>query len=342
MALTMIMPSDRYTCRARLHRFIDAVNNFDHIFGSENRRLPDLEDIYFYSKNRQALLCPLDKKPVAVDSKTNLRSSFSRFERYDLALAAKVYRSQLPIFYDRMDFEGKGRFVLFADGHLAWLSEGEFKKQIEEINEQIDFHLTATWSAYRRRLESTAKKGDIKSMTELGDYFARGVEGKSDFAEAARWYEKAAALGDAPSMHRLGVALIREGKQNDPLKACQWFQRAAEKGSIDGKFNWGVCLQNGAAGSVDLEKAAQFFEVSARGGYALGAFNRALIYARQASTPENPKLAYQWMYLAHELGAPQAGEALSRLRNSVEDYDAWLAEVEAQMIRDSIWPNASQ
>jgi len=56
-----------------------------------------------------------------------------------------------------------------------------------------------------------------------------------DYREARRWYEKAAALGSAPSMYDLGLLYEKGGfgLESDRSQAMQWYEKAAAAGDLD-------------------------------------------------------------------------------------------------------------
>jgi TPR repeat protein len=65
--------------------------------------------------------------------------------------------------------------------------------------------------------------------------FFTGVPGiKQDYAEALRWYLRAAELGDPDAQFNVG--LIYEnglGVPQDPAEAMKWFALSAEQGDLD-------------------------------------------------------------------------------------------------------------
>jgi hypothetical protein len=64
-------------------------------------------------------------------------------------------------------------------------------------------------------------------MARLGMLHETGRGGPQDYAEARRWYEKAASLGHWPAMVGLGRLYERGlGVTKDAAEARAWYQKA--------------------------------------------------------------------------------------------------------------------
>jgi TPR repeat protein len=75
--------------------------------------------------------------------------------------------------------------------------------------------------------------------------FGEGVT--RDYAEALKWYRKAAEQGEANAQSNLGVMYHEgEGTARDYAEAVKWWRKAAEQGHADAQNNLGVMY---AAGS---------------------------------------------------------------------------------------------
>jgi len=71
----------------------------------------------------------------------------------------------------------------------------------------------------------------------------RGVP--QDFAEAARWYRRAAERGDAPAQYNLGLAYARgEGVAQDVVAAHMWFNLAAARFPATDTRNRAAAVKN--------------------------------------------------------------------------------------------------
>jgi TPR repeat protein len=71
-------------------------------------------------------------------------------------------------------------------------------------------------------------------MLRLGMLYEAGRGVERDYAEARRWYEKAADLGDWPAMMSLGRLYERGlGVPKDASEARAWYQKAESRKSAD-------------------------------------------------------------------------------------------------------------
>ena len=93
------------------------------------------------------------------------------------------------------------------------------------------------WSASAQTIEvdqikAKAERGDVKSQITLATMYYRGQGVLQHFAEAAKWFRKAADQGDANASARLAVMFQRgEGVKQDAAEAAKWYRKAGEKGS---------------------------------------------------------------------------------------------------------------
>ena len=59
-----------------------------------------------------------------------------------------------------------------------------------------------------------------------------------DYAEAVKWYRKAAGQGDAGAQNNLGVMYKNgRGVPQDYVEALQWYRKAAEQGNAEAQGN---------------------------------------------------------------------------------------------------------
>ena len=66
-----------------------------------------------------------------------------------------------------------------------------------------------------------------------------------DYAEALKWYRKAAEQGDASAQYNLGNGYRRgKGVTQDYAEAANWYRKAAEQGNAWAQSNLGVMYQN--------------------------------------------------------------------------------------------------
>jgi TPR repeat protein len=103
----------------------------------------------------------------------------------------------------------------------------------------------------------TAELGDTHAQFNLGVHYHDGDHGlPQDFAEAARWYYKAAEQGFAPAQNNLGALYwMGDGVPQDRAEAVRWHRKAAEQGDPNAQYNLGTSLAYGRGVPKDLQQA---------------------------------------------------------------------------------------
>lgn len=72
-----------------------------------------------------------------------------------------------------------------------------------------------------------AQSGDARAQTTLGEIFEKGVEGKPDYAAAAKWYQLAANQGEVRAQISLGNLFEQGlGVPQDREQALTWYRKA--------------------------------------------------------------------------------------------------------------------
>jgi TPR repeat protein len=66
--------------------------------------------------------------------------------------------------------------------------------------------------------------------------YEKGEGVTQDYAQARRWYQKAADAGSAEAMYRLGEMYEEgEGVTQDYAQARRWYQKAADAGNSEAR-----------------------------------------------------------------------------------------------------------
>jgi TPR repeat protein len=90
----------------------------------------------------------------------------------------------------------------------------------------------------------------------------RGVP--QDYAEAMRWYHKAAEQGNTLAQANLGdMYLTGRGVPQNYAAAARWFHKAAEQGFAPAQNNLGVMYENGQSVPQDYVQAHMWFSLAA-------------------------------------------------------------------------------
>lgn len=110
--------------------------------------------------------------------------------------------------------------------------------------------------------EKGALAGDVACMNVLGTYYAQGIIGAPNGAKALYWFKKAADLGDAEGMASLGMMFF-EGVANtrvDRTQGFEWLSKAAAQNYGPALTRMGKLYYNGEYVQRDYTKAREFFE----------------------------------------------------------------------------------
>ena len=91
----------------------------------------------------------------------------------------------------------------------------------------IASHFVKSWASCAH-----ISQGDSYAQRFLGDSYYLGLGVTQDYAEAAKWYKKAAEQGDSVSQIILG-AMYEKGKgiSKDFVEAYKWFSISGETGN---------------------------------------------------------------------------------------------------------------
>jgi len=109
----------------------------------------------------------------------------------------------------------------------------------------------------------SASTGFAQAQYRLGTHYERGLGVDRDPERARAWYQRAAEQGNVKAMHNLAV--IDAGKTNY-ADAVRWFTEAASYNLPDSQFNLAVLLEGGLSGNKDVKQAYVWFALAARGG----------------------------------------------------------------------------
>lgn len=114
-----------------------------------------------------------------------------------------------------------------------------------------------------------AKGGNPLHQYVLADVYFYGEGMPRNYAEAAKWYKKAARKGRVEAALFLGVIydLGGYGTKTDPTKAAQWYRKAAEAGNWLAQNRLGRLYHMGLGLLRDDKQAVFWFEKSAKHKY---------------------------------------------------------------------------
>ena len=159
--------------------------------------------------------------------------------------------------------------------------------------------------AIRKWLLKAAENGHLAAQVELAEsygYFENGnwwIAGVNDFAEAAKWYRKAADQGDPMAQGMLGwLYATGRGVDKDLKTAVEWFRKGAAQGNAEAQFGMGFSLRESW-----LEP------------YNSGQLNGPELAAAQELEEKNWKTVVDWYAKAAESGLKHELPELENIRD---------------------------
>lgn len=119
--------------------------------------------------------------------------------------------------------------------------------------------LTALLTAH-----ANTKSNDPEDLWRMGFKYEYGDGVQQNYAEAAKWYRKAAEQGDAEAQLNLGNAYFTgQGVKQDAAEAAKWYRKAADQGDPIAQNNLGICYEE----SSNYPQAMYWYKKAADKGY---------------------------------------------------------------------------
>jgi localization factor PodJL len=194
-------------------------------------------------------------------------------------------------------------------------------------------------------LRIAAAKGDATAQVEVATRLAEGKGVRQDFAEATRWYGRAADQGNAVAQYRLATLYERGmGVKADRAKAQALYEKAAEQGNLKAMHNLAVITASPTSGAPDYATAARLFTRAAKHGLRDSQYNLGVLYESGLGVPKDHGAAYQWYALAAHSGdsvaARRRDSLIAKLPNeTIQAMDAqiasWQPEPSNEVVNDT-------
>ena len=123
-----------------------------------------------------------------------------------------------------------------------------------------------------RMLRPLAETGDPRAQNSLGFMYASGKGTPQDYAEAVKWYRKAADQGIAEAQYAVLASIYDHGKgvPQDYAEAVKWYRKAAEQGYAKAQLNLGLMYDNGKGVSAGLCRGCEVVPQGCRTGLCQG------------------------------------------------------------------------
>jgi TPR repeat protein len=189
------------------------------------------------------------------------------------------------------------------------------------MNQQGNLYLygkgvTQDYAEAKRWYEKAAAAGNSAAMNNIGYVYAQGKGVTQDHAKAKRWYEKAAAAGNSAAMNNIGYQyFFGNGVTQDYAEAKRWYEKAAAAGNSVAMNNIGDLYAQGNGVTQDYAEAKRWFEEAAAGGYGPAMIQLGDLYRDGLGVTESVAKARTWYQKAAAGGDPGAQGRLDALPN---------------------------
>jgi TPR repeat protein len=151
-------------------------------------------------------------------------------------------------------------------------------------------------------LEAQADQGDAEAQFGLGVQYGSAIGVGLDFAQAARWYRRAAEQDHALAQYNLGLMFARgQGMLPDDAAAAEWMRKAADGGDAGGQYDLGTRCHRASVDTLALRpkamesriEAYKWFHLAAAQGYkdSLTARQRVTVNMTRAEVDEGNRRA---------------------------------------------------
>ena len=159
-----------------------------------------------------------------------------------------------------------------------------------------------------------ALMGHADAQNYLGVCYDHGRGLNEDDVEAVKWFRKAAAQGDKYAQNNLGVCYeCGSGLNEDDIEAVKWYRKAAEQGHADAQNNLGNRLYNGQGIIKNYAEAAKWYRKSAENGNQNAQYNLGWCYQYGQGVTKNLTEAKKWYQKAADKGHESAKKKLVEL-----------------------------
>ncbi len=149
-----------------------------------------------------------------------------------------------------------------------------------------------------------ADHGYAPAQSNLGAMYEHGLGGLlKDSSEAMNWYRKAADQENAKAQYNLGRMYQRE---KVPAEALKWYLKAADQGYAEAQHNLGVMYGTGEGVEKSDVEGVKWYRKAAEQGYAPAQSNLGTSYYEGRGVPKDFAEAKKWLLKAALQDHPEA------------------------------------
>lgn len=163
-------------------------------------------------------------------------------------------------------------------------------------------------------LTSAEEADDKDSQYNVGEQYYFGSELEQNYAEAAKWYLKAASNGSADAEYRLGYMYANgQGVDQNQSQSMEWYRKAAEHGNAIAQSELGSLYYNGRGVIQNFAEAFKWYSEAAAKGQQLAQYWLGVMYEYGQGTQQDFKKSLAWYRKAGDAGFVEAQNCIGRM-----------------------------
>ncbi|MBQ7217561.1 MAG: SEL1-like repeat protein [Synergistaceae bacterium] len=141
------------------------------------------------------------------------------------------------------------------------------KDAIAQYNLGVKYHNAKNYAEAVKWYRKAAEQGYAMAQFNLGYMYDQGYGVRQDYVGAVKWYHKSAEQGLALAQNYLGGMYDRgKGVKQDYVEAVKWYRKAAKQGNAPAEYNLGTMYENGTVVVKNLQETRKWYQKAADHG----------------------------------------------------------------------------
>jgi TPR repeat protein len=197
--------------------------------------------------------------------------------------------------------------------HIDIPSEDDVSRRYDQSSDQLQSAIEDYM--YQKQKRAEHKDNPLVDF-KVGYQYENGLGVPQDYAEAMRWYLKAAKQGNANASFRIASLYFKGiGVPQDYQEAMKWSKKAADQGNDNAECAIGYQYENGLGVPLDYAEAMKWYLKAEKGVTRNdnAAFCIALLYFKGRGVPQDYHEAMKWSKKAADQGNDNAECAIGYL-----------------------------
>ena len=165
---------------------------------------------------------------------------------------------------------------------------------------------------------SKADSGDPVAEVQLARMYAKGEGVTNNYAEAAKWFRRAAEQTNADALVGLGELYeAGQGVPKDLQEAVKLYRQAAEQGNADGQYTLAFMYESGRGLRQSHVEAAKWYQKAAEQGQVLAQYDLGQRYVLGVGVPADQVEGLKWLILAAGHGQTDAATLRDKIKKQL-------------------------